>query len=83
MSMDENGAGSIATPERSDGKSKRLRLKCDPARLPDPPLAQPKVKKISELSKEAAIQVKDFYREQKYKRKSTLLKNHKRNRRTD
>ena len=61
--------------------SKPLRLRCDPSRLPEPPLERPKIKKLSEMSKEAVIELKDFYYAQKFKRRTQWIKNNKRDRR--
>ena len=61
--------------------SKPLRLKCDPSRLPEPPYEQPEVKKLSEMSKQAVVELKDFYYAQKFKRQTQWIKNNKRDRR--
>ena len=61
--------------------SKPLKLRCDPSRLPKPPYEQPAVKKLSEMSKQAVVELKDFYYAQKFKRKTLWLKNNKRDRR--
>lgn len=65
----------------STSASMKLRLKCNPSRLPEPPLERPKIKKLSEMSKEAAIELKDFYYAQKFKRRTQWIKNNKRDRR--
>lgn len=61
--------------------SKPLRLRCDPSRLPEPPYEQPAVKKLSEMSKQAVVELKDFYYAQKFKRRTQWIKNNKRDRR--
>ena len=79
-----NGGGAskeTAGDAGSTKTSKPLRLRCDPSRLPEPPLERPKIKKLSEMSKEAVIELKDFYYAQKFKRKTLWLKNNKRDRR--
>ncbi len=65
----------------STSASMKLRLKCNPSKLPEPPYEQPVVKKLSEMSKEAVVELKDFYYAQKFKRKTLWLKNNKRDRR--
>jgi hypothetical protein len=61
--------------------SKPLRLRCDPSQLPEPPYEQPVVKKLSEMSKQAVVELKDFYYAQKFKRRTQWIKNNKRDRR--
>ena len=61
--------------------SKPLRLRCDPSKLPKPPYEQPVVKKLSEMSKQAVVELKDFYYAQKFKRRTQWIKNNKRDRR--
>ena len=61
--------------------SKPLKLRCDPSRLPEPPYEQPEVKKLSEMSKQAVVELKDFYYAQKFKRRTQWIKNNKRDRR--
>lgn len=61
--------------------SKPLRLRCNPSKLPEPPYQKPVVKKPWELSKQAVVELKDFYYAQKFKRKTLWLKNNKRDRR--
>lgn len=76
-------ASSVTAGDAGSTKaSKPLRLRCDPSRLPEPPLERPKIKKLSEMSKMEMLKLLDFYREQKVKRRITWLKNNKRNRRT-
>jgi len=62
--------------------SMKLRLKCNPSKLPEPPYQKPVVKKLSEMSKQAVVELKDFYYAQKFKRKTLWLKNNKRDRRS-
>ena len=79
-----NGGGvskETAGDAGSTKASKPLRLKCNPSRLPEPPLERPKIKKLSEMSKEAVIELKDFYYAQKFKRRTQWIKNNKRDRR--
>ena len=59
----------------------KLRLKCNPSKLPEPPYEQPVVKKLSEMSKQAVVELKDFYYAQKFKRRTQWIKNNKRDRR--
>ena len=61
--------------------AKPLRLRCDPSKLPKPPYEQPVVKKLSEMSKQAVVELKDFYYAQKFKRGTQWIKNNKRDRR--
>ena len=61
--------------------SMKLRLKCNPSKLPEPPYEQPAVKKLSEMSKQAVVELKDFYYAQKFKRRTQWIKNNKRDRR--
>ena len=61
--------------------SKPLKLRCDPSKLPKPPYEQPVVKKLSEMSKQAVVELKDFYYAQKFKRGTQWIKNNKRDRR--
>ena len=61
--------------------SKPLRLRCDPSKLPKPPYEQPVVKKLSEMSKQAVVELKDFYYAQQCKRRTQWIKNNKRDRR--
>ena len=65
----------------STSASMKLRLKCNPSKLPEPPYEQPAVKKLSEMSKQVVVELKDFYYAQKFKRKTLWLKNNKRDRR--
>ena len=65
----------------STSASMKLRLKCNPSKLPEPPYEQPVVKKLSEMSKEAVVELKDFYYAQKFKRRTQWIKNNKRDRR--
>ena len=65
----------------STSASMKLRLKCDPSKLPEPPYQKPVVKKLSEMSKQAVVELKDFYYAQKFKRRTQWIKNNKRDRR--
>lgn len=65
----------------STSASMKLRLKCNPSKLPEPPYEQPVVKKLSEMSKQAVVELKDFYYAQKFKRRTQWIKNNKRDRR--
>lgn len=65
----------------STSASMKLRLKCNPSKLPEPPYEQPVVKKLSEMSKQAVVELKDFYYAQKFKRQTQWIKNNKRDRR--
>lgn len=65
----------------STNASMKLRLKCNPSKLPEPPYEQPVVKKLSEMSKQAVVELKDFYYAQKFKRRTQWIKNNKRDRR--
>ena len=65
----------------STSASMKLRLKCNPSKLPEPPYKQPVVKKLSEMSKQAVVELKDFYYAQKFKRRTQWIKNNKRDRR--
>ena len=57
-------ASSVTAGDAGSTKaSKPLRLRCDPSRLPEPPLERPKIKKLSEMSKQAVVELKDFYYE--------------------
>ena len=60
--------------------SKKLQLKCNPSCLPPAPYTQPIIKKLSEMTKAEVIEIKDFYREQKTKRRSMWLKAKRRDR---
>lgn len=64
----------------STGTSGKLRLKCNPSCLPLPPYTQPIIKKLSEMTKAEVVEIKDFYREQKTKRRSMWLKAKRRDR---
>lgn len=52
-------------------KSKRLTLKCDPKKLPEPPIGQTKEYDIRTASKEAARATEDYFGARKAK--STAL----------
>ena len=65
----------------STSASIKLRLKCNPSKLPEPPYQKPVVKKPWELSKQAVVELKDFYYAQKFKRRTQWIKNNKRDRR--
>ena len=60
--------------------SPTLQLKCNPSCLPPAPYERPKVLQIQEMSKECAIQVTDYYRRIRERRKAAYfkLKGHKR-----
>jgi hypothetical protein len=76
------GASEETTGDAGSTKaSKPLRLRCDPSQLPEPPYEQPVVKKLSEMSKQAVVELKDFYYAQKFKRRTQWIKNNKRDRR--
>lgn len=61
--------------------SMKLRLKCNPSKLPEPPYQKPVVKKPWELSKQAMLEVGDFFYAQRQKRRTKWLKQHKSGRR--
>ena len=70
-------AQSTETSKRSDRK---CRLLCDPANLPRVPYSRPRVLQVREMSKECAMQVTDYYRRIRERRKAAYfkLKGHKR-----
>lgn len=78
--MEEHSAPSTGARKTSQEKSCSCRLKCDPEKLPEPPHKVPVVKRLCDLSKDAAIEVKDFYREQKMSRVIRWMKRNKKRR---
>lgn len=75
-------ASSVTDGDAGSAKaSKPLRLRCDPSRLPEPPYQKPVVKKPWELSKQAMLEVGDFFYAQRQKRRTKWLKQHKSGRR--
>lgn len=69
--------GDILNTQTSGTSEKRSILKCDPSRLPEPPLPQPRPKKLYEMDKETAREVMSYFRTRKLKSKASFYANQK------
>lgn len=52
----------------------KVRLKINPKDMPKPQIGTPKPKRTSEMSKEAAVQVTDYFRDQHHRRGAAWIK---------
>lgn len=66
-SMDVDSARNIEAETASGERSKPLRLKCDPVKLPKIPYEKPRILSPEELSPEVKSGVQDFFRERYHK----------------
>lgn len=65
--MSETSMGDAPSTEESTKSGKRLKLLCNPAKLPKPKAPEAKVPKKDELSAEEAVKLNDYFFDQKAK----------------
>lgn len=65
--MSETSMGDVPNTEESTKSGKRLRILCNPAKLPKPKTPEAKVPKKDELSAEEAVRLNDYFFDQKAK----------------
>ena len=65
--MSETNMEDVPNTEGSTKSGKRLRILCNPAKLPKPKTPRAKVPKKDELSAEEAVKLNDYFFDQKAK----------------